>query len=154
MATYIYGNTVRKEQVAQPVRRQTKPASKEVQRSKSHVQHISAGYVVFLAVAAVLALFVCVHYLQLQSEVSNRSDNIVSLQQQLRELQEENIAREDSIMNAMNLEEIRDIAINDLGMVYATSDQIIRYNDPVGNKVTQYSNIPESGIVSSVEGVE
>ncbi len=148
MATYIYGNTVRKEQVKQPVQ---KPVQKQAQKQ---TQHVSAGYVVFLTVAAVIALFVCVRYLQLQSEVSNRSDNIVYLQQQLGELQEENIAREDSIMNSMNLEEIRDIAINDLGMVYATSEQIIRYNDPIGNKVTQYSGIPESGIVASVDNVE
>lgn len=147
MATYIYGNTVRKEEVTQPVRRQTRPA-------KTQTQSISAGYVVFLTIAAVIALFVCVRYLQLQSEVSNRSDNIVALQHQLSDLQEENIAREDSIMNAMNLEEIRDKAMNDLGMVYATSEQIIQYKDPIGNKVTQYSNIPESGIVASVDEVE
>jgi len=147
MASYIYGNTVRKEQVVQPVRKEAKPA-------KSPSQSISAGYVVFLTIAAVIALFVCVHYLQLQSEVSNRSDRIVALQHQLSDLQEENVAREDSIMNAMNLEEIRDIAINDLGMVYASSEQIIHYNDPIGNKVTQYSGIPESGIVASVDDVE
>ena len=147
MASYIYGNTVRKEQVVQPVRKEVKPA-------KSPSQSISAGYVVFLTIAAVIALFVCVHYLQLQSEVSNRSDRIVALQHQLSDLQEENVAREDSIMNTMNLEEIRDKAINDLGMVYATSEQIIHYKDPIGNKVTQYSNIPESGIVASVDEVE
>lgn len=145
MAAYVYGNTVRKEQEVRPVQKQN---------SKTHIQHISAGYVVFLTVAAVLALFVCVRYLQLQSEVTNRSDNIVVLQAQLNELQEENIAREDSIMNAMNLEEIRDIAMNELGMIYATSEQIVYYDNPVGNQMTRYNRIPESGIVASIDDLD
>ena len=57
-------------------------------------------------------------------------------------------------MNSMNLEEVRDIAMNDLGMVYATEDQIVRYQSPTSNAVTQYASIPTSGVLASSERVE
>ena len=48
----------------------------------------------------------------------------------------------------------RDIAMNDLGMVYATEDQIVKYQSPTSNAVTQYASIPTSGILASSERVE
>ncbi len=156
MATYIHGNTVRKEAVSvqREKPKQQKPVSHQVKNNRSKALHISKGYVAFLAIAAVLALCVCVKYLQLQSEVTKRSKNIVAMQQQLADMKEDNIAKQDSIMNSVNLEQVREIAIKDLGMVYATSEQIILYKNPVGNEVTQYSMIPESGVLASAAKVK
>ena len=150
MAAYVYGNTVRRE--VQPIPKRTEPkrtADRQVNKNRDKALHISAGYVTFLVVAAVVALFVCVKYLQLQSEVATRSDNIVAMQQELIDLKEENTAKQDSILNAVNLEEVKDKAMNELGMVYATSEQIIHYQNPVGNQVTQHSVIPKNGILAS-----
>lgn len=155
MATYIQGNTVRKEAAPaigeQP--RQQKPVSRQVKDNRSKALHISKGYVAFLAIAAVVALCVCVKYLQLQSEVTKRSKNIVVMQQQLSDMKEDNVAKQDSIMNSVNLDQVREKAIHDLGMVYASSEQIILYKNPVGNEVTQYSMIPESGVLASAAKV-
>lgn len=153
MATYIHGNTVRKEEIERPVRQPQRKADSQVSKNRNRALHISKGYVTFLAVAAVIALTVCVKYLQLQSEVSARSENIAVMQQQLSDLKEENIAKQDAIMNSVNLEVVREKAIHDLGMVYATSDQIITYKNPVGNEVTQISSIPESGVLASAAKV-
>ena len=57
-------------------------------------------------------------------------------------------------MNSMNLEQIRDIAINEFGMVYAEEDQIIKYQRPNGSAVTQFAGIPDSGIIASSDDVE
>jgi Flp pilus assembly CpaF family ATPase len=92
--------------------------------------------------------------LQLQSEITKRSKNITTLQQQLADVKEENTTRYNAIMNAMNLEEIRDIAVNEFGMVYAEAEQIIKYQSPEGNAIVQYTKIPESGIVASSDSVE
>ena len=46
-------------------------------------------------------------------------------------------------MDSVNLEEVRDRAINDLGMGYATSDQIIEYQNPVNDYVKQYAKYSE-----------
>lgn len=152
MATYVHGNVAHKE-YAMPVKREEKQkeVSHQVKRNRSKAMHMNRGYVMFLAVAAVITLFACVKYLQLQSELTNRSANITYLQQQLADAKEENTTRYNAIMNSMNLEEIRDIAMNEFGMVYASEDQIVKYQNPTNNAVIQYSNIPESGVVASVD---
>jgi len=38
---------------------------------------------------------------------------------------------------------VRDIAINELGMVYAQADQVILYDSQGGDYVKQYADIPE-----------
>lgn len=154
MATYIHGNVVRKEQNVAVPAQQPKEVSQRVQKNRSKALHMNKGYVAFLAVAAVVVLFACVQYLQLQSEITKRSKNITSLQQELQDAREANTTKYSVIMNSMNLEEVRDIAMNELGMVYATEDQIITYKSPTSNAVTQYATIPESGILASSDSVE
>lgn len=109
---------------------------------------MSKGYVLFLTVAATIALVLCVQYLQLQSEITDRSNRIVALQRELEELEDNNTTEYHYIMSSMNLEEIREKAMNDFGMVYAEEDQMIEYTSPSGSVVTQYEKIPESGIVT------
>ena len=156
MASYVYGNTVRRE--VQPVSpapaKKPKEISQRVQKNRNKALHMNRGYVIFLAVAAVVALFACVQYLQLQSEITNRSKHITSMQQELADAREANATKYNVVVNTMNLEEIREKAMTELGMVYATADQIVEYKSPTSNLVTQYAKIPESGIVASSEKVE
>ena len=154
MAQYIHGNVVRREQVVPVQEQQTKEVSQRVQKNRSKVSHMNRGYVAFLAVAAVVTLFACVCYLQLQSEITGRSKNITALQHELADMKEANTTKYGAVMNSMNLEEVRDIAMSRLGMVYATEDQIIKYQSPTSNAVTQYARIPESGILASSEAVK
>ena len=44
-------------------------------------------------------------------------------------------------------EEVRKKA-NDLGMVYATSEQIMGYESPSSDSVKQYESIPENGVLA------
>ncbi len=152
MASYVYGNVVRKQPVTVP---QPQERQQQVKR-RTHAKPVqmNRGYVTFLAVAAVVTLFSCVQYLQLQSEITNRSKNITSLQQELADAKEANTTKYNAIMNSMNLEEIRDIAMNEFGMVYASAEQIVKYQDPTRNSITCYANIPESGVVASADEVE
>ena len=68
MASYVYGNTARKAVAPAPQRpaRAPKKVSRQVQQNRDKALHMSKGYVAFLAIAAVVALFTCVYYLQLQ----------------------------------------------------------------------------------------
>lgn len=149
MATYIHGNTVRKENPSAPVvvSQPKKATSVQVNQNRTRALHINRGYVTFLAISAILAMFVCVRYLQLHSNVAASSSKVTAMQQQLSDLQEENAAKQDAISNSMNLEEVRKRAMKDLHMVYATDEQIITYKNPLGNDVTQYSAIPENGVL-------
>ena len=155
MAAYVHGNAVRKESpVVQAPAGRPKEVSQRVRKNRSKAMHMSKGYVAFLAIAAVVALFACMQYLQLQSEITSRSKHITSLQQDLADAKEANTTRYNVIMNSMNLEEIRDIAMNEFGMVYASPEQIIKYQRPDGSAVTQYAGITDSGIIASSDSVE
>ena len=156
MASYVYGNTVRKENTMpqKELERKPKVVSQRVKKNQKNALHMNKGYVVFLTIAAVVALFACVQYLKLQAEVTTRSKNVTLLQQQLEDKKEANTTKYNAVMDSMNLEEIRERAMNELGMVYAKDGQIIKYEDPTSNSVVQYSDIPESGIIESADIVE
>ena len=143
MATYVRGNVALKEEAQ--VRENARP------QSKRNVQTLKMNkpYVAFLASAAMVVLFACVQYLQLQSDITQRSQHITSLQRELSQAKEENTTRYNAMVNYMNLEEIRDIAMNKFGMVYAQPGQVVNYVSPEASSVTQYFGIPENGVVAS-----
>lgn len=155
---YVYGNTIRKETLPKieehTIPKQPRKTSRQVRKNRNKALRMSAGYVVFLAIAAIAALIVCTSYLKLQSEITSRSRNIASLQEKLADLKEDNITRYNAVLNSVNLEEIRDKAINELGMVYANPEQIIKYKSPTSNKVKKYEDIPESGVLAGSDKVE
>jgi len=148
---YVYGNVVTKpayepkRQYEEPKR--VKRTSSQVRRNRKKALHMSPGYVKFLTVAAVIALVVCINYVQLQAQITSRSKNITVMQEELAELREENTTRYNAVMDTVNLEEVRKKA-DKLGMVYATADQIMTYESPSSDSVNQYENIPESGILA------
>ena len=157
MASYVYGTSARKVAVqVQPERpaEQTKELSKQVRQNRSRALHMNRGYVVFLAIAAFVTLVACTQYLQLQSEITDRSERITALQQELADRKEANTTKYNAVVNSINLEEVRERAMNDLGMVYAQEEQVITYKNPANVSVRQYADIPESGVVASSEVVK
>lgn len=150
---YIYGNTVRQAEVM-PQRQEEprkehkkKKLDRQILKNRRKAMRMNPAYVMFLSIAAVAALVVCVWYLQVRVELTSRTEHITELQQELADAKEENTTRYNVVMDSVNLEEVRDRAINDLGMGYATSDQIIEYQNPVNDYVKQYESIPKSGVL-------
>lgn len=149
--TYVYGNTVRKPDML-PRRQETfvpdrpKKVSRQVRQNRREAMHMNAAYVVFLAIAAVIALFVCVNYLQLRSELRSHSNNITVLQRELAEKKEADTTKLNNAMDSVNLKDVREKAMGELGMKYASADQVVTYKSASGNYVKQYKDIPKSGI--------
>ncbi|MGN1266477.1 MAG: hypothetical protein ACI4UH_00935 [Dorea sp.] len=146
---YVYGNVVTKpsyepQKHTQEPRRKT---SHQVRRNRKKALQMSPGYVVFLAVAAIIALVICVNYVQLQSRITSRSKNITAMQKELAQLREENNTRYNVVMDTVNLEEVREKA-EKMGMEYATSSQIVTYQSPSADYVKQYESIPEDGVLA------
>lgn len=102
----------------------------------------------FLAVAATVVLLLCVNYVRLQSELTRRSKHVTALQEELADLKEENTTKYNAVVDSVNLDEIRERAINQLGMTYAAADQIVEYDNPASDYVKQYENIPENGVLA------
>ena len=66
-----------------------------------------------------------------------------SLESQLSALKMENDAAYDAAVSSVVLEKVKDIAIHELGMVYADKGQIITYNSQDGDYVRQYDEVPK-----------
>ena len=81
---YVYGNTVRQAETLprktkspySQQRERTKRTSSRVVKNRNRAMSISPAYAVFLTAAAVCAVLICVLYLNLQSEVVSRSENV------------------------------------------------------------------------------
>lgn len=155
---YVYGSTVAKP-VYEPQRRETEQprktrTSKQVSKNRSKALHMNRAYVLFLAVAAIAMLIVCVNYIQLRSTITSRSANITALQAELASLKEENNTKYNVVMDSVNLDEVRTTALEELGMVYANKDQIVEYDNPTGGYIKQYEAIPEDGVIASSKDVQ
>lgn len=149
---YMYGNVVTKPEY-EPAKKKTsakpkKRVSRQVQKNRKRALHMNAAYVVFLTIAATIVLLLCVNYVRLQSELTKRSKSVTALQEELADLKEENTTKYNAVVDSVNLDEIRDRAINKLGMKYASSDQIVEYDNPAADYVKQYDNIPENGVLA------
>ena len=129
-------------------REQTKRTSSRVVKNRNRAMSISPAYAVFLTAAAVCAVLICVLYLNLQSEVVSRSENVTAMQEQLADLTEANNTAYNSAADSVNLETVRDKAMNEMGMVYAAQGTIVEYDSPEEDYVKQYNDIPESGVLA------
>ena len=150
---YVYDNIARQPEVppvhmpvGEPEYRQK--TSRQVLKNRRRALSMNTAYAVFLASAAIFAVVICFLYLRLQSETVARSENITALQAELADRKEENNTRYNFVMDAVNLDEIRTKAQKDLGMVYASEDQIVEYTRPSADYVKQYEDIPEDGVLA------
>ena len=108
---YVYGNVAAQPEY-EPRRRKEEPkrrkkVSHQVRKNRKKALHMSQGYVIFLAVAAICALLICVNYVNLQSKITKRSKNITAMQEELAGMREENTTRYNAVMDSVNLEEVR-----------------------------------------------
>lgn len=72
-------------------------------------------------------------YISLQGDLSTSVDKIASLQSQYETLKKNNDAEEAAINNSIDNEEIRKVAIEKLGMHYASEGQIVTYTENYAN---------------------
>ncbi len=135
------GNTLRKERVqAAPTER--KAVSAQAKRNREKALEMNVRYVVFLGVAAVLTVAICVNYLKLQAQYTAAQKTSTTLSAQLDNLRLDNDDEYNRIIASVNLEHVKDVAMNKLGMVYASADQIVTYQAPENDYVKQYQEIP------------
>ena len=138
----IEGNTARKVQTLEYPSRERQPERRERRHAeKSNVQYVNVLYMIFLAAASCMVLWSCVNYLQLQAETTSRVKHIASLETELEDLRKENNDNYTRIMTSVDLDHIRDVAINELGMVYAEPNQVILYDGGTDDYVRQNGSI-------------
>lgn len=131
------------------VRRLRENEEKQNQLSKKAIENrrramaMNRGYVLFLAAMAILTVAMCIYYLRLKETVTTQLEANAKLESQLMNLTNENDALLENITNSVDMERIKDVAMNKLGMTYATEDQIIWYNIEESGYVRQYRDVPD-----------
>lgn len=137
---YVYDNTARRldvqRQLEQAPRRQL---SHEARKNRDKARHMSLGYVVFLIAAFCTSAFLLMNYIQLQAELTNRTKGLARLESKLNTMKLENDEAYSRITSSIDLEEIKRVAIGELGMTYAEEGQIITYSS-VGNDYMRQVN--------------
>ena len=91
-------------------------------------------FMILLVAAVTVAL---IFYLKLQTDVTNTSREIADLEQELTEMKSQNDAAYNEINDSISLEEIREKAINELGMISADRDQVVIYSGEEKDSVNQ-----------------
>ncbi len=109
------------------VEQQRKAHIRERKRVHKHTLRLNRLYTVYFAFGlAVIGGFFAV-YVHLQNSITNSMNNISHLEKEITTLKEENSAAKSRISTMTNLSHIKQVAMNELGMVYATNDQVVYY---------------------------
>jgi len=127
---YVYDNTARQLDVRRQLQEAPrKQLSNETRKNRDKAQHMNPGYVIFLLGALCVCAIVLINYVQLQSEITTTVKQISTMESELNTMQLTNEENYNRIVSNIDLEEVRKIAIGELGMTYAKEGQIITYEN-------------------------
>ena len=155
---YVDGSTVRKvtstpkreyipdsrPKTRPDVRPGKKPVTKKrVSEKVDRALAFNFRYTVFVVSAVLIMVAAWFFMLAMEAKVNNQQNNINQLETQLETLQNDNAARKNEMANMYTLDDVYDIATNELGMVYAKKGQIIYYESAEEDYVKQYQDVPE-----------
>ena len=143
--TYEDGNAVRRlsEYPSEEEKSgQRKSVSRQVRRNRARAKNIGIGYVIFLAAVSIATLFLCVNFLQQKATLTTQSETIAQKESELNRLKADNDAYYNTAMASVTLDDVKDAALNRLGMHYATESQIIYYSTDEDSYLRQYQDVP------------
>lgn len=136
--TYIGGSAARKLDVVTEIHRPRRPElSNAVRKNRDKAVYMNLGYVVFLAVSIIVSGWILVGYIRLHSEITASIKRIASMESTLNSMRVANDEEITRIESAVDLDEIRRIAITELGMTYPDEGQIVSVPDSGSDYVRQ-----------------
>lgn len=118
-------------------------STKKVRKQRGTTRTLSRAYGLFLVFMAGLLLTGCIMYLNVRNDITNQQKEIARLESELSNLTMKNNEELDRIEGAVDMEKIKKIAMEELGMTYPASDQVIGIESGAGDYVRQYKEIPE-----------
>ena len=130
-----------KERSQEEVHRSTQDLRLAARRSREHVVQMNLRYTLFMAFLVAAMTFSLIGYIKLKADISGTNKKIASLESQLTELKSSNNEVYNEITGNVDLEEIRNIAVNEFGMKYADQDQIVIYSESKGDSVHQIADL-------------
>lgn len=136
VTAYVYGNTARRLS-AEPVRPiEQEPSGSPRRRPEPRVRRrVDKVSVLLIAITFAIAFSVCYYYLQLQFQSTYLSKSVVTLENEVLELETENSNELQALEEDVDLNEIYKKATRELGMSSATSGQIYTYESRKSTQV-------------------
>ena len=121
--------------------RRKRKALKRAREEKARLTRLNVAVLtlIFGMMCVLAAGFV--HYVSLQYRITNSVEEIASLQSSLTALKQQNDENLNRINSSINLDDIKYTAIAELGMTYASEDQIITYSNNAEDYVHQVKEI-------------
>lgn len=142
---YVDGNTVLKpdydivkEMQKKPIRR----VSKQTRKNREKATKMNLGQVAFLVASMFLTSVILFQYLALQTANTASVKEIARMESALNSMRLENDEEYSRIMGSVDLEEVKERAINELGMQYAEEGQVVEVESTVDDYVRQYIDMP------------
>lgn len=136
------GNAVRKIQAIPQETPVKRPVSRTTSKNRAKAQKVGKGYVLFLAVVSAATVCMCVNYLRVKSVITTQTKEIAVMESNLSELKADNDAYYNAVLASVNMEYIKNVAMNEMGMNYPTEEQIYEFDTAGNSYVRQYQNIP------------
>lgn len=141
-------DTTKKEKVVtrldkQEIHRQNRDYRKTY-RENENAFTMSVPYVIFLTVAVVAVVVMCIQYLQLSAKVTDVKGNISNLESEIDTLKAQNDAIDYEINGFIDVDYIMKVATEQLGMVNPSKDQIQYYDSTSSEYMKQYKDIPNN----------
>lgn len=115
-------------------------STRERKRYNRIIRFRTAAFLLLATAAVSCALL---YYLSLQAEITSSIKSISKMESTLNELKLDNDENYSRITSNVNLEEVRTVAIQELGMRYAEEGQIITFNGEDSDYVRQTGTIPD-----------
>ena len=127
---YVYDNTARRLDVQREYEEQMQPQkrlSNQARKNREKAAHMSLGYIFFLVVAMSVAAVTLLSMLSRGAEITNLKKVIAQQEKQLNTMRVDNTEMQTRIDTSLDLEEIKYIALTELGMTYPEEGQIVSY---------------------------
>lgn len=122
--------------------RERRQKQREVRLAQERVLRANRRDVLFLTLGVMIFGLFAGIYIQIQSDITARMRTISGLESQIADLKAENDEAYKRINTAIDLDAIKNTAIQELGMFYATPEQIIYYKVENDDYMNQYIQIP------------
>ena len=104
---------------------------------------MNAPYVIFLGLSLVAMVTCSGFFLRLQSDVTAKTKSLARLESEVVALTLSNDEEYARIMGAVDLEKIKQVAMEDLGMTYPDESQVVNFKDSDSDYVRQFGDIPQ-----------
>lgn len=147
---YVQGSAVRKAETSPNPQREKRRHADEERRYRRHLaeekermREFSPVYMAGFAAVVGLSLLLLGNYVKAEASLYMQSREIQNLQSTWDELVISNDAAEARMESSIDLNAIKDAAMNQYGMVYPDASQIREYEKTEGDYIRQYENIPD-----------